>query len=287
MRALLPALALLALVPLALPAGAQRAEAPFDAEASSGDAPPDEAPLAPPPEVEALELRLDERVPRRWLHNDPDAFPLQPARWRRRVPRRCRTNGGYRRHCQGDRRVPEPHGPAAERARRLGLGDRMTARWLMHQPPFEEWVAAVAHLRDSRRLTFPVPEGRLGRGFGRVRNGSLRHRRHKGVDIGAPEGSLIVAARDGLVAYSDDGITGYGNAVLLLHREGFSTFYAHCVETLVFAGQYVRRGQPIARVGDTGFAWAPHLHFEWRQRGWPRDPAPHFLPRGENGRGRP
>ena len=61
-------------------------------------------------------------------------------------------------------------------------------------------------------------------------------------------------------------------AVLLLHREGFSTFYAHCVETLVFAGQYVRRGQPIARVGDTGFAWAPHLHFEWRQRGWPRMP---------------
>jgi len=227
------------------------------------------------------ELRVDllARVPRRWLHNDTDGYPLRPARWRRRLPRRCRTQGGYRAFCQGPRRVTTPTEAAARLATRLGLGHRFTARVLMHQPPFDEWIAAVAHLNDSRRLTFPVPNGRLGRGFGRTRRGSLRNRRHKGVDIGAPEGSPIVAARDGLVAYSDNELTGYGNVVILLHREGYTTLYAHCHSTLVAAGQFVRRGQLIARVGDTGFAWAPHLHFEWRQRGWPRDPAPHFLDR--------
>jgi len=107
----------------------------------------------------------------------------------------------------------------------------------------------------------------------------MRHRRHFGVDIGADEGEPIVAARGGLVMYSDNELTGYGNVVILLHREGFSTMYAHCRATHVFAGQHVSRGDVIGEVGHTGFAPAPHLHFEWRQRGWARDPVPRFLPR--------
>ncbi len=232
------------------------------------------------------ELNIEEHVPPQWLRGNPDEFPLQPERWRRRVPRRCRTNGGYREHCQGDRRVPTPSGPAAEAAARLGLGNRLAARLLMHQRPPEPWIELVNTIdtnpQVNRQLRFPVPEGRLGRGFGRTRQGSLANRRHRGVDIGAEEGSDIVAARDGIVAYSGNELTGYGNVVILLHREGYTTLYAHCQETLVFAGQVVRAGTPIAKVGDTGFAWAPHLHFEWRQRGWPRDPAPHFLPRESN-----
>ncbi|MBO6939716.1 MAG: M23 family metallopeptidase [Deltaproteobacteria bacterium] len=234
------------------------------------------------PQAPALsELRplvLEERVPRRWLHNNPDQYPLQPARWRRRVPRRCRTQGGYRQHCSGPRRIPQPQGPAADLAEHLGLGHRWTARWVMHKRPFEEWMAAVEHLDPRGRLTFPVPGGRMGRGFGRNRRGSISHRRHNGVDIGAPEGHPIVAARDGLVVYAGNELTGYGNIVILLHHEGYSTMYAHCRDATVFAGQYVGRGQTIAHVGDTGFAWAPHLHFEWRQRGWVRDPGRHFLP---------
>lgn len=233
-----------------------------------------------------LNVVLEERVPQRWLHNQPDDYPLQPARWRRRMPRRCRTQGGYRDHCSGARRVPEPHGEAAALAERLGLGHRYTARYIMHKRPFDEWLAAVAHLDDTRRLEFPVPNGHMGRGFGRTRRGSLRNRRHNGVDIGAPEGNPIVAARDGLVVYSNNEITGYGNVVILLHGEGYSTFYAHCSATHVFAGQFVRRGQQIASIGDTGFAWAPHLHFEWRQRGWVRDPAPHFIRERERERRR-
>ncbi|MEM1416340.1 MAG: M23 family metallopeptidase [Myxococcota bacterium] len=231
----------------------------------------------PAADTEPKRLAIEERVPRAWVLNDPDSWPLEPARWRRRMPRRCRTQGGYRRFCQGERRVATPTAEERARAERLSLGHRLTARWLMHHPAFDEWLEAVAHTDAERRLTFPVPNGRLGRGFGRVRRGSVRHRRHNGVDIGAPEGSPIVAARGGLVAYADDGITGFGNALLVLHADGFTTFYAHCQALRVAPGAFVARGQHVADVGTTGFAWAPHLHFEWRQQGWARDPGPRFL----------
>lgn len=224
-------------------------------------------------------VNLAERVPPRWMSDFTDDWPLTPERWRRRMPRRCRTRGGYRRFCQGERLVPTPQGPAAEFARRYGLGHRATALHLMHQRPFPEWMEAVADEDPEGALTFPVLEGHMGRGFGRTRTGSLSHRRHQGVDIGAEAGATIRAARGGLVVYSDNELTGYGNVVMLLHHEGFTTFYAHCQRTLVFAGQRVERGQAIAEVGMTGFAPAPHLHFEWRQRGWVRDPARHFIPR--------
>jgi murein DD-endopeptidase MepM/ murein hydrolase activator NlpD len=224
---------------------------------------------------------LAERVPDRWITGAADLLPLQPSRQRLRMPRQCRTRGGYRRFCSGERRVATPSGPAAELARHLGLGERATAMWLMHSRPFPEWLAAVRDLDDDSHLTFPVPTGHLGRRFGYTRDEGLRHRRHDGVDIGGGggEGAAIVAARGGLVVYSDNGITGMGNAVMLLHRDGATTLYAHCRSTMVFAGQYVRRGEVIAEVGETGFANAPHLHFEWRLRGWLRDPARSFIPR--------
>lgn len=227
-------------------------------------------------------VSLAERVPERWLDEDGfDHLPLEPARQRLRMPARCRTRGGYRRFCSGERRVPTPFGAAAQLAEVLALGRRATAMQLMHGRPFDEWLSAVSHLRDDERLTFPVPTGHMGRGFGFTRDSGLRHRRHDGVDIGAEEGAPIVAARDGLVAYSDDAITGMGNVLIVLHRDGISTLYAHCRATHVFAGQYVTRGQVIAEVGETGFANAPHLHFEWRQRGWVRDPSRRFIPRGD------
>lgn len=232
-------------------------------------------PVAADPPVHAV-VNLAARVPARWLEHATDDFPLTPERWRRRMPRECRTRGGYRRFCQGERRVPAPSGPAAELARRLALGHRATALQLMHGRPFPEWLAAVADADPDESLSFPVPGGHMGRGFGRTRTGELARRRHWGVDIGAAEGSTIVAARGGLVVYSDNGLIGYGNVVMLLHRDGITTMYCHTRRTLVFAGQRVERGQPIAEVGMTGFAPAPHLHFEYRQRGWARDPAPQF-----------
>ncbi|MGE0784200.1 MAG: M23 family metallopeptidase [Sandaracinaceae bacterium] len=237
--------------------------------------PPTGSPRRPAP----ILVDLATRVPARWMTDLTDDWPLTPERWRRRMPRECRTRRGYRDHCQGERLVPTPFGIEAERARVLGLGHRATALQLMNHRPFPEWLEAVEDRDPRDQLTFPVLHGHMGRGFGRTRRGELAGRRHWGVDIGASEGSAILAARGGLVVYSDNELTGYGNVVMLLHKDGFTTFYAHCRRTLVFAGQYVVRGQPIAEVGMTGFAPAPHLHFEWRQRGWARDPANQFLPR--------
>jgi len=137
-------------------------------------------------------------------------------------------------------------------------------------------------------LLWPVPEGRLWRGFGmqreitprrgrgRLRRGR-RQRLHRGVDIGAPAGSLIRAVNDGLVLYSFNSMRGYGNSVVLLHPDGTVTLYAHCQATYVFAGQRVARGRVIAEVGHTGLAHGDHLHFEWRRNGRPLNPGAHFV----------
>lgn len=219
---------------------------------------------------------LTDRVPPRWLSEEADELPIKSPRLRRRLPRRCRTRGGYRAHCQGPRRVAEPHGTAARRAERLALGQRATALLLRLDDAYEQWLAVAEGTDAERELHWPVPDGRLGRGFGRTRRAELKKRKHLGIDIGADEGAPIEAARGGLVVYSDNGLTGYGNAVMILHEDDFTTFYAHCRATHVFAGQVVERGQKIAEVGDTGFAHAAHLHFEWRQGGWARDPIPHI-----------
>jgi murein DD-endopeptidase MepM/ murein hydrolase activator NlpD len=95
---------------------------------------------------------------------------------------------------------------------------------------------------------------------------------HRGVDYGAPEGTPIVAAAGGRVV-SAGPRGGYGNAVEIDHGGGLVTLYAHASELSVSAGETVRAGQEIGRVGETGRATGPHLHFEVRQGGRPVDPA--------------
>jgi murein DD-endopeptidase MepM/ murein hydrolase activator NlpD len=94
---------------------------------------------------------------------------------------------------------------------------------------------------------------------------------HAGVDIAAPAGAEIKAASDGKVTFSGKA-PGYGNMVEIDHGEGMVTRYAHNAANLVFVGQQIRAGQPIAMVGATGRATGSHLHFELRQGGRPVDP---------------
>jgi|YelNatPaOPRAMG01_1025707.scaffolds.fasta_scaffold13538_1 murein DD-endopeptidase MepM/ murein hydrolase activator NlpD len=97
------------------------------------------------------------------------------------------------------------------------------------------------------------------------------YRMHTGVDIGARYGSPIIAAAAGVVIYASY-MRGYGNTVILDHGGGLSTLYAHCSALLVRVGEHVLQGQEIARVGATGLATGPHLHFEIRRNGHPIKP---------------
>ncbi|HHY37479.1 MAG TPA: peptidoglycan DD-metalloendopeptidase family protein [Clostridia bacterium] len=99
-------------------------------------------------------------------------------------------------------------------------------------------------------------------------------RMHYGVDIAAPVGTKVVAAKDGKVAHS--GWYGsYGKVVILDHGDGVQTVYAHLSsisDQTARRGDVVRQNQVIGRVGNTGFSLGPHLHFEIRSYGRPVDP---------------
>jgi murein DD-endopeptidase MepM/ murein hydrolase activator NlpD len=103
-------------------------------------------------------------------------------------------------------------------------------------------------------------------------------RHHDGIDLRAPLGTPVRAAAFGRVIASARA-GAYGNIVVLRHPGRFVTVYAHNVENLVREGDWVARGQIIARVGRTGNATGPHLHFEVRRDGRPGDPFL-FLPIG-------
>lgn len=96
-------------------------------------------------------------------------------------------------------------------------------------------------------------------------------RYHSGIDIGAVYGDTVVAADSGVVIFAD-WMGGYGKAVVIDHGGGISTLYGHNSELLVSEGQRVSKGQAISRVGATGYATGPHLHFEVRENGSPVDP---------------
>jgi lipoprotein NlpD len=114
-------------------------------------------------------------------------------------------------------------------------------------------------------LAWPV-RGVIISGFG-----TRDREHHDGLDLACPEGTPVFAAAEGDVLFAGEQ-RGYGNLVLIRHAQGLVTVYAHNAENLVEQGDHVLRGEPIARVGRTGNATGPHLHFEVRVGTRPRDP---------------
>lgn len=94
---------------------------------------------------------------------------------------------------------------------------------------------------------------------------------HHGLDLAAPEGTPVEASAGGVVVQAGHR-AGYGLAVEIDHGHGITTLYGHASEILVQPGQRIERGEPVARVGDTGRSTGPHLHFEVRTQGNPVDP---------------
>ena len=94
---------------------------------------------------------------------------------------------------------------------------------------------------------------------------------HSGIDLAAPYGTPIKASEGGVVIYSG-WYGGYGKVVILDHAKGFSTLYAHLSSTKVSVGARVRQGEVVGFEGSTGYATGPHLHFEVREQGKPKNP---------------
>ncbi len=127
------------------------------------------------------------------------------------------------------------------------------------------------------RFTWPVPQFyKVSSSFGK--RGS---RHHDGIDIPAPKGTPIISVDQGVVVYSDNGIRGYGNMIVIAHKDELFTVYAHNRTNKVEKGDRVRKGQQIAEVGNTGRSTGPHLHFEIRVKNQVRNPA-QFLSSSEN-----
>jgi murein DD-endopeptidase MepM/ murein hydrolase activator NlpD len=138
--------------------------------------------------------------------------------------------------------------------------------------------------RASRGADDPGTDGRVsGAGLiwpvrGPVTSGygSRWGRMHEGIDIGAGSGTPIRAAKAGTVVFAGV-MNGYGNVIIVDHGGGFSTLYAHQSRLGASRGQDVSQGQVIGYVGSTGHSTGPHLHFETRVNGSPRNPR-NYLP---------
>lgn len=113
---------------------------------------------------------------------------------------------------------------------------------------------------SSGGFIWPV-SGRVVSTFGSKGGG----RYNDGINIAAPEGTVVRAAESGVVAYAGNELRGFGRTLLIKHPGGWVTAYAHNSELLVHRGEQVRRGQAVARVGTTGGVDEPQLHFEIRR----------------------
>jgi bla regulator protein blaR1 len=127
------------------------------------------------------------------------------------------------------------------------------------------------------RYANPVPTGRVTRPYGEgVNPFTSAAEFHTGIDLGAPEGTSILAPADGVVEVATTHyapLESAGTVVILDHRDGHKTFYSHLAEAKVTAGAHVSRGATIGLVGSTGRSTGPHLHFEVWEKGQHIDPA--------------
>lgn len=124
---------------------------------------------------------------------------------------------------------------------------------------------APAASADDDKPEFRWPaRGRVIKGFKAGQN--------EGINIAVPEGTPVKAAESGVVVYSGNEVKGYGNLVLIRHPNGFVSAYANNGELMVKRGDQVKRGQQIAKSGQTGDVSAPQLHFELRKGSTPVDP---------------
>jgi murein DD-endopeptidase MepM/ murein hydrolase activator NlpD len=142
----------------------------------------------------------------------------------------------------------------------------------------EDRPAATELPTDRSPFIWPV-DGGVASSFG-----PRGETHHDGIDIAAPAGTPVRAARGGRVLYSDQ-LRGYGNLLIIDHGEGYATVYAHNRTNDVTSGDVVRQGDVVAKVGESGESSEPSLHFELRQDNVARNPVFYLPPRRTGVRG--
>lgn len=160
--------------------------------------------------------------------------------------------------------------PGADRSLPVGTITPRLAR--PDRPPARELPTG------AQAFAWPVDGPRVESGFGP--RGATHH---DGIDLSAPEGTPVRAARGGRVLYSDR-LRGYGNVIILDHGDGYATVYAHNRENEAEVGEVVRQGDVIATLGSTGRTTGPNLHFEIRRDNVARNPL-YYLPADAGVRG--
>lgn len=129
-------------------------------------------------------------------------------------------------------------------------------------------------------LTSPLAHSRLSSGFGyRTDPINGQRRFHSGLDMAAGIGTPVHASGPGVVTFAG-AYAGYGKLVEIAHGNGLVSRYGHNSQLLVTRGEQVKQGQVIARVGETGRATGPHLHFEVQAFNRPRNPADYLYRHG-------
>ena len=166
----------------------------------------------------------------------------------------------------------------------------------LRQQRIEEGIDVILHLSAPRRFTFfpdesyhpverayflgilfrfPLDQGSVTSAFGaRLHPISGERSLHTGIDIAAPFGTPVIAARAGKVESKGYDENGLGNYISLLHEGGYTTLYGHLSSITVNLNQQVNSGSLLGTVGSTGLSTGPHLHFEVRNEGELRDPIP-------------
>ncbi|MBF0341673.1 MAG: M23 family metallopeptidase [Magnetococcales bacterium] len=136
--------------------------------------------------------------------------------------------------------------------------------------------------RSVKPLSAEAPRQWLWPHRGRIISWFGQHgaQMNTGIDIAVNPGDPVVATADGVVAYANQGLSSYGNMILLRHGGSFMTAYAHVQKILVKQGQTVRAGETIALAGQSGITLTPRLHFEIRRSIAPQNPLS-YLPKRE------
>jgi murein DD-endopeptidase MepM/ murein hydrolase activator NlpD len=168
--------------------------------------------------------------------------------------------------------VPPAAAPAAPASRMAAAGGALQSARLAQATATED--AADATPAKATEATGALPtfrwpvRGKVITSYGAKTNGKS----NDGINLAVPEGTPVKAAEDGVVAYSGNELKGYGNLVLVRHSNGYVTAYAHASELLVKRGDTIKRGQIIAKSGQSGEVGSPQLHFEIRKGSSPVDP---------------